>query len=119
MCDIVGETIKLLHISDQEMQRRITINGIDIIEKAASEGHPVFYISGHYANWEWAAEVTRRIKAPEKCCYIYAPLANKTFDRIMLDIRSFYNIQLIPKKQAARTALTLKRQIDSYFIGFI
>lgn len=119
LCDIFTETVKQLHISDKEMRRRISISGIDIIEKAAREGHPVFYLTGHYCNWEWTGEVTRRMEAPEKSGYIYAPLASKTIDRIMHDIRSFYPGDLIPKNKAARTILTMKRKYDSYFIVFI
>lgn len=119
LCDIFIETFKTFHISDKEMQRRITITGLDIIEKAAAEGHPVFLLNGHFGNWEWAAEVTRRMKAPTTYGYIYAPLANETFNKVMIELRSFYRSELIPKPQAARTILRMKREHDSYFIGFI
>ena len=119
ICDIVVETLKTLHISDKEMQRRIEVTGLDIVEEVASQGHPVFMLNGHYANWEWAAEATRRMKIPETKGYIYDPPASEIFDKAMIDIRKFYNTLLIPMKQAARTTLRLKREHQSYFIGFI
>ena len=85
-CDIVVETLKTLHISDEEMQRRITVEGLDIIEKTAEEGHPVFLLNGHFGNWEWAAEVVRRMKEPKVHGYIYEPLASPVVDQVMRDI---------------------------------
>ena len=119
LCDIVVEIVKTLHISDRQMQRRISISGLDIIEEAAANGHPVFLLSGHYGNWEWSGEVARRMKSPKIRGFIYEPLASKTFDQMMIAVRKFYKTMLIPMKKAARTALQLKREHKSYFIGFI
>ena len=119
ICEIAVETLKQLHISDKEMQRRITITGLDLIEQIAEAGHPVFMLNGHFGNWEWAAEVVRRMKKPTVHGYIYEPLASEAIDHVMRDLRGFYGTQLIAKKQAARTILLMKRQHQSYFIGFI
>lgn len=119
MCDIVVETLKTLHVSDEEMQRRISVDGLDIIEKTAEEGHPVFLLNGHFGNWEWAAEVVRRMKNPTVHGYIYEPLASPIVDQVMRDLRQHYNTLLIAKQQAARTILRMKRDKKSYFIGFI
>lgn len=119
LCDIVIETVKLLHISDDEMKKRITFTGINLIENAAKEKRPVFLLAGHYGNWEWAAEVTRRMRVPTIQGNIYIPLASETANHVMVKIRSHYHAQLIPKNQAARTILQMKRSHDSYFIGFI
>lgn len=119
LCDIAAETIKMLHISDRQMQRRVTVTGMHFMEQAAAQGHPVFLFIGHYGNWEWVQEVTKRIKAPTVHGEIYDPLASEVFDRVMKTIRSRYPTVLIAKKQAPRTILRMKRDNDSYLIGFI
>ena len=119
MCNNVVETLKLLHISDEEMHRRVTFTGINLIEKAAEEGHPVFLLSGHYGNWEWTSELTRRIKAPTTCGYIYAPVANETLDKVMKTLRTRCPILLIPRLQAGRIIIRMKQEHDSYFMGFV
>lgn len=119
LCDIFMETVKMLHLSDEEMQRRVTVTGMSLMEEAAAEGHPVFLFIGHYGNWEWVQEVTRRIKAPTVHGEIYNRLKSKVFDQVMIKIRNRYPTQLIEKKQAVRTILRMKRDHGSYLIGFI
>jgi len=119
LCDIFVETVKMLHLSDEEMLRRVTVTGMSMMEDAAADGRPVFLFIGHYGNWEWVQEVTRRIKAPTLYGEIYNPLKSKVFDHVMMKIRNRYPTILIPKKQAPRTILGMKRDNDSYLIGFI
>lgn len=119
LCDIFMETIKMLHISDDEMRRRVTVTGMSLMEQAAAQGHPVFLFIGHYGNWEWVQEVTRRIKAPTVHGEIYNPLKRKVLNKVLTAIRHRYPTLLIEKKQAARTILGMKRNNDSYLIGFI
>ena len=119
LCDIFMETVKMLHLSDEELQRRVTVTGMSLMEDAAADGRPVFLFIGHYGNWEWVQEVTRRIKAPTVHGEIYNPLKSKVFDQVMKTIRNRYPTILIEKKQAVRTILRMKRDHDSYLIGFI
>ncbi len=119
LCDIFMETIKMLHLSDDEMKRRITVTGMSLMEEAATEGRPVFLFIGHYGNWEWVQEITRRIKAPTIHGEVYNPLSNKVFDQVMIKIRNRYPTLLIEKKLAARTILGMKHENESFLIGFI
>ena len=119
LCDIFVETIKMLHISDEEMKQHVTVTGMSLIEEAAAGGHPVFLLIGHYGNWEWVQEVTRRIKIPTVHGEIYNPLKSNVFNQVMTTIRKRYPTLLIEKKKAARTILGMKRDNDSFLIGFI
>ena len=119
LCDIVVETVKMLHLSDAEMLRRVDVKGTELMEQAAAEGKPVFLFIGHYGNWEWVQEVTRRISAPTVHGEIYNPLRNEVFNLVMRDIRQRYPTSLIEKNKAVRTILRMKRDNDSYLIGFI
>ena len=119
MCDIIVETVKQAHISDAELERRITINNTSLVDEMAKKGHPVFVLIGHYGNWEWTGEMTRRLTTPEKKAFIYEPVANETMDLIMQKLRHRFCNLLLPKKKAARTILSLKRENQSYLVGFI
>ena len=119
MCDIIVETVKQAHISDAELERRITINNTSLVDEMAKKGHPVFVLIGHYGNWEWTGEMTRRLTTPEKKAFIYEPVANETMDLIMQKLRHRFCDLLLPKKKAARTILSLKRENQSYLVGFI
>lgn len=119
MCDIMVETLKQAHISDAELERRITINNTSLVEEMAKKGHPVFVLIGHYGNWEWSGEIIHRLAIPEKKTYIYEPVANETMDLIMQKLRHRFCDLLLPKKKAARAILSLKREHQSYLVGFI
>ena len=51
-CDCVVETIKLLHISDKELNRRVQLTNSELIKQHSSDGRPVVLYLGHYGNWE-------------------------------------------------------------------
>ena len=51
-CDYVVETIKVLHISDEEMCRRMTFRNMELVEELAKDGRPLMFYLGHYGNWE-------------------------------------------------------------------
>ena len=119
LCDVMVETVKLLHISDEEMLHRVTVEGAHLIEEAATRGQPVFLLLGHCGNWEWAQEIKRHISQPEVCGEIYRPLASPVGDAVMRAVRSRYSTLLIPQSKAVRTIIRMKQEHPSYLIGFI
>ena len=90
--DYVVETVKLLHISDAEMERRMTFENFELIDRIVAEGRSVVIYFSHTGNWEWAPSMTLRVaRRPGdgvEYCQVYRPLRNRTFDRLMLDVRS-------------------------------
>ena len=54
-CDYVFETIKLLHISDKQMQSRLRFTNIEEIEKRRGDGRPFFIYLAHQGNWDYGA----------------------------------------------------------------
>lgn len=119
LCDNFVETIKLLHISDRTMRRRVSVEGTGIIEAAADAGKPVILYLGHYCNWEWVPSVTLFYKRPEINAQLYKPLHNKAFNRLMLRVRSRFGSISIDKNRAFREMLRLKRDYGSFVTGFI
>ena len=51
--DYFVETIKLLHVSDDEIRRRLVFHDVDIIDRYLDEGRSILIYAAHYANWEW------------------------------------------------------------------
>ena len=119
LCDIIFETIKLLRISDKEIDKRVTVENAHLIEHAAKDNRPIILYIGHYGNWEWVPAITRHYRMPELSCQIYKPLRDVAFDRLMLKIRSRFGSVSIPQKKALRTLLKLKSENTSFITGFI
>lgn len=117
--DNIVETAKLLHMSDREADKRIKVEGTELIDRLVSEGHPVVVYLGHYANWEYVPAIVRHVHAPRICAQVYKPLHDKAFDRLMLKIRSRFKSVSVKQDKVFRTMLGWYRDKVPYIIGFI
>ena len=118
-CDYVMETVKLMHISDEEMRRRMRFTNPEYIEQLRSDGRPIFLYLGHQANWEYIISVTMWINPGMTAGQIYHPLSNKVMDKLIYRLRSRFNTVGIPQKQALRTIITMVRNGEQPILGFI
>lgn len=119
LCDIIVETVKLLHISDKELMRRVEIHGTEVVKEYARQGHPIILYLGHYCNWEWVPSLTLRVDEPKVMGALYRPLRNKVMDRVMLKLRSRFRSMCIPVKEAYRMLLRIKSEGTPFMVGFI
>ena len=118
-CDYVMETVKLMHISDEEMRRRMRFTNPEYIEQLRSDGRPIFLYLGHQANWEYIISVTMWISPELSAGQIYHPLSNKVMDKLIYRLRSRFNSVGIPQKQTLRTVLTMLREGKQPILGLI
>lgn len=119
LCDCIVESVKILHISEEEMKRRVVMNNVNLIDQATAKGQSVFLLLAHLGNWEWMQEISIRMTPVDVGGEIYRPLKSKVFGRAMETIRSRYPTQLIAQKEAARTLIKLYREHKVTVIGFI
>ena len=118
-CDYVMETVKLMHISDEEMRRRMRFTNPEYIEQLRSDGRPIFLYLGHQANWEYIISITMWISPELAAGQIYHPLSNKVMDKLIYRLRSRFNSVGIPQKQTLRTVLTMLREGKQPILGLI
>lgn len=118
LCDIFMESIKSLHISDEELRQRIVVRGTELVDEYARQGYPVFMLLGHYANWEWIPYTYSQFSEPIVCAYLYRPTRDKASNDILLRIRSRYNGVPITQKRAVRTILEMKRAGKPFLVSF-
>lgn len=118
-CDYFVETMKLLHISDQEMQKRIVFNNMDVVHNLMKNGNSCIMFLGHYGNWEWVPSITMQFRDNTLLGQIYRPLTNRSFDEIFLKIRSRFGSVSIPKEKTLRTIINYKREGQKILIGFM
>lgn len=116
--DVVVETIKLMHISDDEMRQRMQFTNPEVLSDFCEKGKSVIVMLGHYGNWEWIPSIYMNydgIVGGE----LYRPLKNKFFDGFFLKLRSRFGTLNIPKNDALRTIVTLRRENKTFALGFI
>lgn len=117
------ETLKLLHITDEEMARRMEFVDTDIIDSLMDQGKSIVVYFGHFFNWEWAPSISlhTRHKPSDKVAFaqIYRPLRSEAFDGLMLGIRSRFGSESIDKKVALRRLLQYRREGRVSITGFM
>lgn len=118
-CDYFVETIKLLHISDAEMQKRMQFDDIDIVKNLMKDGNSCLMFLGHYANWEWVPSINLLFNNGELLGQIYKPLKNRAIDDLFLRLRSRFGSIGIAKNDTLRKIITFKRNNQRILIGFM
>jgi KDO2-lipid IV(A) lauroyltransferase len=119
--DYIVETIKLAHISQEELLRRADIRNPELVfDLMDNKGHACFImIMGHYGNWEWFSGASARFDG-RACIYqIYRPLTNKAFDRLFIYLRTRFHSFGIKKNEAIRDMINLKRNKTHALVPFI
>lgn len=120
MADCMVETVKLLHISNADIERRIKFENISLIDELTAAGKSVAVYFSHCGNWEWAPSVTLHAsREGVEYCQVYRPLVNKAFDRLMLRIRSRFGSLSFPKSTVLRDLLMLRRKGKLSVTGFM
>jgi len=121
--DYIFETIKLLHVSDAQMRKRITFSGVDIADKYLRQGRPVVAYFSHCGNWEWAPSVTLWSEltpgSDAEFCQIYRPLRNPAMDALMLRLRSRFGSVSLPKRMAFLDLMRYKKRGIPTITGFM
>lgn len=105
---LVIESLKLQHMSCEELKRRYRIKNPEILNRLYDEGRSALAVFGHYGNWEWiviAQQFTR-----SKFIAIYKPLKNPWFDRYLLKLRRKYGTSIVPMSHTLRELVINARE---------
>lgn len=117
LADQMVETLKLLHISDEEMRERVKIINYEAINSCLEKGQNVVLLLGHYCNWEWVQEISRYFTPGSFMASIYHPLKSRMWDDLFIDLRKRWGAHIIPMKKAPR--VLLDRKNFPWVCGFI
>lgn len=114
-CDQWVETLKLISISRDVLNRRCTGNW-ELLNEYRAEGRNVVILLGHFFNWEWAnLACAAHVQRPY--AGVYLPLTNTAFDRLMQRIRTRTGALLVSMK-ALKGGLSQLRD-QSYILALI
>lgn len=118
-CDYVVETLKLMHVSEKEIQRRAYVTNPEFIDRLQSQGYSTFVVyMGHYGNWEWFSSATSRFENL-KMYQIYRPLNNKAFDRLFIRLRTKFGAFGMIKNNVVRDMVKLRQEKERALAIFL
>lgn len=87
--DTFIETIKFLSISDKQFSERLTGN-FELLSDLYKTGQNVQIHSGHFFNWEYMNWGIPKY-TPYPFIGVYMPVANRAFNKIILNMRQRYH----------------------------
>ena len=120
--DYFVETIKMLHITDDDIKRRFVFHGVDNIDRAFDQGRSIMMYAAHYGNWEWLMSVTLWTRhKPGQVTFgqVYQPLENEWFNRFFLHLRGRFGSVCYPKRLIYLDMLRQIKRGKQMVVGFI
>jgi len=99
--ELIVEIIKLISISNDELQKRFTFTNINIIQEALKRNNSVIVVVGHYGNWEWALRSASNL-IDTKIVGVYKRINNTIFEWLLHKIRSNTNVLPVEIKSLSR-----------------
>lgn len=118
-CDYIVETIKLMHISDKEIKKRMKFINPGLLQQYLDQGKPCLAMLGHYGNWEWIPSISLWFSGQVEFSQIYRPLKDKWFDHFLLQLRSRFHSVGIPKQDTLRAIIRYKSDGQLFVTGFM
>ena len=95
---VLVEVIRSVHLSPEELRRRVVLEGFEQVRAALAAGTPVLLVAAHQCNWEWMLlGLSLELGYPLEAAY--KPLVDGWAQREMLKARSRFGAQLVPAKE--------------------
>ncbi len=111
-CDLVIETIKTLTITPRQVNRRVSVEGTEVLRRYFDAGQSVIIVMGHWGNWELGGARFSQLGL-HHLNVIYHPLGNKHFDKLVQRMRSRLGNGLYPMQDTVRMMLRDSRKLTA------
>lgn len=112
------EVLKLTHMSNSQLRRRMKFINPELTEKICDSGRDVIVVHSHYNNWEWLT-ASYPMYTKHKGVGVYKPLQDKHFEKFMNKLRSRNNAVLAPMNMVVRQIINNQRNNIRAQYGFI
>lgn len=104
-CDLTLETLKTLTVDPATVRKRVSFEGIEVLEGFANKRQSVILVLGHFGNWELAGARYSRERSIPQLYVIYHPLQNPWFDRLMHHMRTRHGTRLYTMRETSKSML--------------
>jgi KDO2-lipid IV(A) lauroyltransferase len=109
-CDIFIETIKILHISEKELKKRMKFNNAEVVNQRLEKGENVILMFGHYCNWEYMLATRLYMPNPNfVAAGVYRKVNDRYIDAFYLKVRSRFNLICIEKNNVFREIIKYRK----------
>jgi len=111
---VVIDVLKLAGWSRPRIERLLTVEGKDNLERAVAKGRGALVFTGHFGNWEM---LTNSFRGPAPVWAVARFLDNRLLEKRLSGFRARLGAGIIYKEQAARDVLRVLRRGEVVLIA--
>jgi KDO2-lipid IV(A) lauroyltransferase len=102
LCDLGLEILKYSRMTEDELDRRIKFQNLDIYNEFFQQGKSIILLGMHYNNWEWSTSLPRYANA--QFIGIYNAIRNnKQLEKFIINMRQRFGTKVIEINHSTRT----------------
>lgn len=116
LCDMFLEMIKTMTISKKEIEQRFVFTNIELYNKLEKQEKSIAMMLAHYGSYEWVISMNAYVTFSAYA--IYKKIANPYFDKLVREIRSKFNANLVTTKETIPTIIKNNRSKKLSIYGF-
>jgi len=110
LSDTLLESLKMGSLSKTEITRRFQIKGLDAVKDYHDKGRTVVVVTGHYANWEWAALAIGAAYQKTPVIIIYQPMSNPYYETYINGMRAKFGSVMVAANNVLRRIASQKSE---------
>jgi Kdo2-lipid IVA lauroyltransferase/acyltransferase len=110
--DYFAEIIKSISAPAAVLNKKITFENLELIDRTVNAGRNVIACTGHCGNWEMLSFMPHKLRHDMHA--VYKPLRSVVINRLMIEIRSRFGMKLLPDKSVVRQLLGQKSPPSVY-----
>lgn len=112
LCDLTLETLKTMHMTEQQARDRCVYRRAEWLDKMCEEKKSILIVMGHYGNWEWAGP-SFTLNTKYQLVVIYRPLSNPYFEKMMVGMRTKFGTRITPVEQTLRDMVANRKNVTA------
>ncbi|MDX8338403.1 lysophospholipid acyltransferase family protein [Draconibacterium sp. IB214405] len=117
-CDVSLESIKLYHLSEKQLQKRITFSGTEELDAMAKERNGAILLAFHYNNWEWSSALQQQLTC--RLLMVYNKMRdNAAMDDFLQNARQKWGGEAVQMGRAAKVAFQYFGKTEPVVLGLI
>jgi len=112
LTDVSFESLKLISISKEELEKRVRITNIEVPMSTLDNGRSHLGLTSHLCNWEWLLQICA-IQSSYPIDAVYKPLHNEKMDEFVYDMRAKFGAHPVPMKDTLRELIKNRKTVRS------
>jgi len=114
-CDMMFEAVKLHHISDKQLEKRLTVKNLEVLTNLPESKKGAVLLAMHHNNWEWGSAVAKYLE-PTLLMVYNRMRDNAPMDKFLLQTREQWGGEGVVTLNVIRRVFTYIKQNKRFLL---